>query len=229
MDSETFVIADRKDADLDLTSIRIRRCTGCVKCLTERSGECAVKDDFSPIIPIILSRDKLVIEMGPEHGKMPDRVKKAVERLSNILDAYTDVGGNKPLDSNEIRLRSIIFECRGEFEDRMESETCRALEKGPVSDIRFIDAERCGHRSVEKQKVRSRRMRSVGIDFKDRDHSVLASAGFLADSHTSTNSMRSTPKTLRYSETSLYLATGQDSWNLQMSASVMTTLSSMMA
>lgn len=120
--------------------MRIRRCVGCAKCLTATPGKCVIDDDFSPVLDAILGAPELVIRTGTEHGRMPDRVRKAVERLSNVLDAYTDVGGNTPLQNDGTRLRTVVFECRGGSADMMEPETAGALGKGPVSEVRFIDA-----------------------------------------------------------------------------------------
>lgn len=142
MGRDRFILTDRREVEGDvcLADIRIRRCKGCVKCLTETPGKCVIEDDFSPMLDIILGTPELIIRMGQEHGMMPDRVRKAVERLSNVLDAYTDVGGNKPLENRDAKLRSIVLECRSGLPDRMESETIGALKKGPVSEVRFIDA-----------------------------------------------------------------------------------------
>lgn len=81
------------------------------------------------------------MKMQPEHGTVPDVVRKAMERLSNILDAYTGCGGNEPIPADDVSLRQIVFECRDEFADRMESEMTGALKKGPVSDVHFIQVE----------------------------------------------------------------------------------------
>ncbi|MDO5861211.1 MAG: hypothetical protein Q4Q58_00125 [Thermoplasmata archaeon] len=140
MGSRRFVLTDdREGGDARLTDLRIRRCRGCVRCLTEHPGECEIEDGFTPVIPAIMESDTLVVVMSPERGKVPDRVRKAVERLSNILDAYTDCGGNVPLPIDSVNLRRIEFECRGNFADRMESEMNGALRKGPVSDVIFKD------------------------------------------------------------------------------------------
>lgn len=148
MGRDRFILTDAEEipGDVCLADIRIRRCRGCVKCLTETAGKCVIEDDFSPLLDVILGTTQLVIRMGPEHGMMPDRVRKAVERLSNVLDAYTDVGGNIPLENDETRLHSVVFECRSGFADRMEPETVGALRKGPVSEVLFIDSPGPGSR-----------------------------------------------------------------------------------
>lgn len=148
MGRDRFILTDAEGVpgDVCLADIRIRRCRGCVKCLTETPGKCVIEDDFSPMLDVILGTPQLIIRMGPEHGMMPDRVRKAVERLSNVLDAYTDVGGNIPLQNDETRLHSVVFECRSGFADRMEPETVGALRKGPVSEVLFIDSPDLGSR-----------------------------------------------------------------------------------
>ncbi len=141
MGSDRFVLADSGDVQGDacLADLRIRRCRGCVGCLTSHKGACGIEDGFGPVLDEILQHEELVVRMAPERGAVPDRVRKAMERLSNILDAYTDRGGNEPLPIDSVKLRRIVFECRGEFADRMDSELTGALGKGPVSEIVFTD------------------------------------------------------------------------------------------
>lgn len=139
MDPRRFVLVNDGIIGASLKDMRIRRCRGCVKCLTEHPGECEIDDGFTPLIAEILKSETLVIDFTPEWGKVPDRVRKAVERLSNILDAYTDCGGNEPLPIDSVNLRRIEVVYRGNFADRMESEIYGALRKGPVSDITFVD------------------------------------------------------------------------------------------
>lgn len=136
-----FVLTDSPGVpgDADLRTLRIRRCRGCVRCLTEHPGRCEIDDAFTGVMDRILASERLVISMSQEHGTVPDRVRKAVERLSNILDAYTDCGGNVPLSMDSVALRSVEVVYRGEFGDRMESEIYGALRKGPVSDVTFRD------------------------------------------------------------------------------------------
>ena len=140
MGCDRFVLTDTHDVqgDVCLADLRIRRCRGCVRCLTEHKGTCEIEDGFGPVLDDILQHEELVVRMAPERGAVPDRVRKAMERLSNILDAYTDCGGNEPLQIGSVKLRRIVFECRGEFADRMDSEMTGALCKGPVSEVNFI-------------------------------------------------------------------------------------------
>ncbi len=140
MGCDRFVLTDSRDVQGDacLADLRIRRCRGCVRCLTEHKGKCEIDDGFGPVLDDILQHEELVVRMAPERGAVPDRVRKAMERLSNILDAYTDCGGNEPLSMGSVKLRRIVFECRGEFADRMDSEMTGALRKGPVSEVNFI-------------------------------------------------------------------------------------------
>ena len=144
MDADRFVIADREGfgGDVCLRDIRIRRCVGCVTCLTEHPGSCKIEDGFTDLLGEILDHEELVVSIEPEHGTVPDIVRKTMERLSNILDAYTECGGNEPIPADKVKLRRIVFECRGKFADRMESEMTGALRMGPVSDVIFIQKQR---------------------------------------------------------------------------------------
>ena len=103
---------------------------------------CKIEDGFTDLLGEILDHEELVVSIEPEHGTVPDIVRKTMERLSNILDAYTECGGNEPIPVDKVKLRRIVFECRGKFADRMESEMTGALRKGPVSDVIFIQKQR---------------------------------------------------------------------------------------
>ena len=107
MDADRFVIADREGfgGDVCLRDIRIRRCVGCVTCLTEHPGSCKIEDGFT-----------------------------------DVSSEAFPIRNHDPAD--KVKLRRIVFECRGEFADRMESEMTGALRKGPVSDVIFIQKQR---------------------------------------------------------------------------------------
>lgn len=139
MSRARFVLTDSQNVEGDacLVDLRIRRCRGCVKCLTEHPGTCEIDDGFTETMSEILTSEELVMHVTCEHGKVSDRARKAVERLSNILDAYTDCGGNVPLPLDSVKLRRVHVVYSGNFADRMESEINGALRKGPVSDIIF--------------------------------------------------------------------------------------------
>lgn len=140
MGMDRFVISDREgfEEDVCLRRIRVRRCIGCVKCLTDHPGRCRIEDGLTGCMDEILRHEELVVKMQSEHGTVPDVVRKVMERLSNILDAYTGCGGNEPIPADNVSLRRIVFEYRDEFANRMESEMIGALKKGPVSDVIFI-------------------------------------------------------------------------------------------
>ena len=62
-----------------------------------------------------------------------------MERLSNELQAFTDLGGAVPRDKGEVRLRRIEIVMRGVPEDRerFESDTEKSLGIGPVEKVSF--------------------------------------------------------------------------------------------
>ncbi len=119
---------------VDLGYIGIRRCRGCVKCLTERKGVCHIEDRFSEIIPNILASDDLTVVVHPVDGRVPSSVMKAVERISNVLEAYTASGGNEPLPEDSLGLRRVLFAVHGDLDRKaFESDMAGAMEKGPVT------------------------------------------------------------------------------------------------
>lgn len=132
-----IVLADAPgDGVLSLKGVR--RCRGCVSCLTATPGACAISDSFSAEIPVILAADRLIIEVDAGSGRVPADIMKAVERLSNILEAYTDSGGNVPLPMESARLREIVFRVAGRVDDRdFEDEMVKNLRKGPVETVSF--------------------------------------------------------------------------------------------
>lgn len=130
-----MILSDRpQEGATDLGSIAIRRCRGCVKCLTEGKGECHIDDRFSEILPDILASRDLTISVHPVDGRVPSMVTKAVERISNVLEAYTDSGGNRPLPEDSLGLRDVRFEVYGDlYRPQFESDMTGSLEKGPVT------------------------------------------------------------------------------------------------
>ncbi len=127
-----------QDDAVCLKEIGIRRCRGCVKCLTEHPMACDISDDFSKVMETILDSEELVISLHPKNGRMPADVRKAVERLSNILEVFTDSGGNIPMNCDTVRLRDISVEIHGTLSDgEAESEIRDLLQKGPVKSVSF--------------------------------------------------------------------------------------------
>ncbi len=120
-----------------LRNLGIRRCRGCVRCLTEHPLHCDIKDGFSDMFGRILGSDELDFAVHPVEGRMPADALKAVERISNILEAYTGSGGNIPLDTGGCRLRRIVFKVCGELSGGIEEEMRGFLLKGPVETVSF--------------------------------------------------------------------------------------------
>lgn len=122
-----------------LKDLRIRRCVGCVKCLTDAPERCAIDDGFSDIIPRILRSDSIVISFSPVDGRVPASVIKAVERISNILEAFTGSGGNVPVTDDSVVLRSVEFSIEGALKDgSFENDMRSFLLKGPVTETTFV-------------------------------------------------------------------------------------------
>lgn len=136
---DAMVLSDLpEEGALCLKGLGIRRCRGCVKCLTENQGGCSIDDGFSEAIPNILSAHTLFIDSGTDSGRLPLNVLKAVERLSNILEIYTDSGGNVPRSSDDVALCKVVFRVKGDMDrDTFESEMTQNLLKGPVKDVQF--------------------------------------------------------------------------------------------
>ncbi len=125
-----------------LKEIGIRRCRGCVKCLTEHPLHCDIRDGFSAMFDRILGNEELEFVVHPFEGRMPIDVLKAVERTSNILEAFTGSGGNVPLDKAACKLRKVVFNVNGTLSDGTEDEMRGFLLKGPVETVSFEFARR---------------------------------------------------------------------------------------
>lgn len=124
---------------IDLDDLRIRRCCGCVKCLTEEQGRCHIDDGFSGRFDDILGHRTLVFDVHPRGGRLPTIILKAVERVSNVLEAYTDSGGNVPLSCDSVALRDVEFHVHGDMDrEDFEREMRADLEKGPVKAVSFF-------------------------------------------------------------------------------------------
>ncbi len=136
--SRTYTLTDEPDGpgDYHVTS-RIRRCNGCSACITTHPGSCSQEDTFSPEIPPILSSDVLVIDSGIDSDMIRMPMRKSVERLSNILLAWTDAGHNVPRDKSETPLRRIIVRCPGPGSEGFEHYMREMLLKGPIEKLAF--------------------------------------------------------------------------------------------
>lgn len=115
--------------------MRIRRCRGCAKCMYENPGRCILEDDLSLLIPTILSSEEMVLHATIDDHWFSMPMRKAVERIGNILEAWTDSGHNDPRDPDEISLRKITVIVCGPIDDVFESSTRKVLQKGPVEVV----------------------------------------------------------------------------------------------
>jgi multimeric flavodoxin WrbA len=130
---------DDDDSCASVAGKRFRRCVGCVRCLTETPGRCVLKDGFPEISDRIMDSDVLEIRSESHKNGMSPTILKLSERLSNELQAFTELGGNEPRSKEEVRLRKIVIVMRGDMEDRksFESETLESLRMGPVEEVEF--------------------------------------------------------------------------------------------
>lgn len=127
------------DGAVSLGDLGIRRCCGCVKCLTAEQGRCHIDDGFSAMFEDILGSEVLTFDMNAKRGKIPTIVLKAVERISNVLEAYTGSGGNIPLSTDSVSLRKVVFRVHGEMDrGTFERDMRDNLLKGPVESIDFL-------------------------------------------------------------------------------------------
>ena len=139
------------DEVVSVAGKRLRRCVGCVRCLTETPGRCAIKDAFPEMSDRMMDADVLEIRSEAFEGGFSPVVTKAVERLSNELQAFTDLGGAVPRDKGEVRLRRREVVMRGvpEGKERFESDTEKSLAIGPVEKVtfRYVRSDRIGGRT----------------------------------------------------------------------------------
>ncbi len=131
--------SEESDVVVSIAGKRLRRCVGCVRCLTETPGRCVIKDAFPEISDRMMDADVLEIHSEAFEGGFSPMITKAVERLSNELQAFTDLGGAVPRDKGEVRLRRIEIVMRGVPEERelFESDTTKSLEIGPIEKVAF--------------------------------------------------------------------------------------------
>lgn len=90
-------------------------------------------DDFSKVIPDIMSSDALEVHSDLDGNWFAMPMRKAVERIGNILEAWTDSGNNIPRDPSEIGLRRITVVVPLPEDPVFEASAREVMEKGPVS------------------------------------------------------------------------------------------------
>lgn len=132
------ILCDTAGSPADyLVTSRIRRCNGCSDCITDMRGGCSQPDTFSEEIPRILSSETLILITGADSGMVRMPMRKAVERLSNVLLAWTDAGSNVPLGKDMVAIRRIVIRYAGDRDDAFERYMREMLFKGPIEEIAF--------------------------------------------------------------------------------------------
>lgn len=121
------------DGDIPVDERGTRRCKGCAKCMYESPGTCILEDSFSGIIPEILSSDELELHSALDGHWFAMPMRKAVERIGNVLEAWTESGNNEPRDPSEITIRHIVVVVPGPEDAMFETSAREVLQKGPVS------------------------------------------------------------------------------------------------
>lgn len=131
-----FVLTDLPSDEGFRVTGRVRRCVGCAGCISDGMGRCSIDDDLTPLIGEILMCDTLGVHTGVTDAQFSMPMRKAMERISNILQSFTDAGHNTPLDKGSVKLRTIHISVHGEPGDegfRRYAEDL--LLKGPVEAI----------------------------------------------------------------------------------------------
>lgn len=131
-----FVLTDLPSDEGFRVTGRVRRCVGCAGCISDGMGRCSIDDDLTPLIGEILMCDTLEVHTSVTDAQFSMPMRKAMERISNILQSFTDAGHNTPLDKESVNLRTIRISVNGEPGDegfRRYAEDL--LLKGPVEAI----------------------------------------------------------------------------------------------
>lgn len=102
-----FVLTDLPSEEGFRVTGRVRRCVGCAGCISDGMGRCSIDDDLTPLIGGILMCDTLEIHTGVTDSQFSMPMRKAVERISNVLQSFTDAGHNTPLDKESVDLRAV--------------------------------------------------------------------------------------------------------------------------
>lgn len=138
MEQKTM-LTDLPSGDGFLVTSKVRRCRGCAKCISSEPGMCSIDDELSCFLKDAMSITVLEIHTGISDSQFSMPMRKAMERLGNILQSYTDAGNNIPLDSESVDLESIEIRVHGsEKDDTFESYAEELLCKGPVKRISFF-------------------------------------------------------------------------------------------
>ena len=81
--------------------------------------------------------DTIEIRTGITDSQFSMPMRKAVERLANILQSFTDAGHNTPLEKDSVDLRTIRIIVRGCTDEEFQSYAEDLLLKGPVERVDF--------------------------------------------------------------------------------------------
>ena len=133
----TFVLTDLPSDEGFLVTGRIRRCRGCARCISTDMGRCSIEDDLSPALEEALMCDTIEIHTGIADSQFSMPMRKAAERLANILQSFTDAGHNTPLEKDSVCLRGIRIIARGSVDGAFQSYAEDLLLKGPVERVDF--------------------------------------------------------------------------------------------
>ena len=132
-----FVLTDLPSDDGFTVTARTRRCRGCAQCISTNMGSCSIDDDLTPALDKAMMSEVLVIRTGISDSQFSMPMRKAVERLANILQSFTDAGHNTPLEKDSVDLRTIHIIVRGCADEGFQSYAEDLLLKGPVERVDF--------------------------------------------------------------------------------------------
>ena len=131
------MLTDLPSGEGFLVTSRIRRCRGCAQCISTNMGSCSIDDDLTPALDRAMMSELLVIRTGISDSQFSMPMRKAVERLANILQSFTDAGHNTPLEKDSVDLRTIHIIIRGCTDEGFQSYAEDLLLKGPVERVDF--------------------------------------------------------------------------------------------
>ena len=131
------MLTDLPSGEGFLVTSRIRRCRGCAQCISTNMGSCSIDDDLTPALDRAMMSESLVIRTGISDSQFSMPMRKAVERLANILQSFTDAGHNTPLEKDSVDLRTIHIIVRGCTDEGFQSYAEDLLLKGPVERVDF--------------------------------------------------------------------------------------------
>ena len=95
-------IKEYEDVDLEVinvSSLNVRPCTGCLSCWGKTEGECVIKsDDVSMVKAKILSTDVIILSFPLFFFGLPGECKVLMDRLLSMMLTYR--GHKPPLDGS---------------------------------------------------------------------------------------------------------------------------------